>query len=180
MGTLTSHTTPDSMTEVAKLLQRELHRLSLQDHAIRRRVRNLRRVLRGLHKWVGRAAGYELDAELHGNSNGQRRVEPDPGQPATVLKCSIGNDVQLPDIADHSLSELRRACRIALMEADQACSAEEIYTRILRRRAFSFNNLDHAVIAIVQALNVMTKDGETCCVEIDSRPCWKRTVKEAS
>jgi hypothetical protein len=178
MGTLASDTTPDSMVEVAKLLQTELHRLSEHDCAIRRRIRSLHRVLHELQEGVGRPVAGDLHAELRRSAARQSPMERGANDRVTAGERDLRTRPELHGKASRSHCRLRRACRIALMEVDEAASAEEIYSRIVRRGSFSFKNLAYAVVAIVRTLNVMARDGESC--SSDNAPCsrWKRTTRE--
>lgn len=57
-------------------------------------------------------------------------------------------------------TELRRACRIALMESDRPQCCEQILQRIRRRESVCVDGFDDPVIAIAQELSEMLTDGE--------------------
>jgi hypothetical protein len=64
-----------------------------------------------------------------------------------------------PEVAEAS-TELRRACRIALMESDRPQGCEQILRRIRRRGSICIEGFDDPVIAIAQELGKMLRDGE--------------------
>ncbi|HVR26272.1 MAG TPA: hypothetical protein VMU26_23465 [Candidatus Polarisedimenticolia bacterium] len=80
--------------------------------------------------------------------------------------------------ASISDERLRRACRIAVMETDEAASAEDIRSRILRRESFSFKNLEYAAVAIARTLDMMAEEGEVFSLDNDPHRRWKRTSSE--
>jgi hypothetical protein len=178
MGTLTTDPARDSMVEVANLLHRELYRLAEHDCAIRGRIRSLHRVLHGLQEGVGQLITGDLHAEVRRSALRQSPTEPGASESVAVGGSDLRTGQEAHGQASRSHCRLRRACRIALMEVDEAASAEEIYSRIVRRGAFSFNNLEYAIVAIVRTLNVMAKDGETCSAEHGPCSRWKRTTRE--
>lgn len=58
-------------------------------------------------------------------------------------------------------NELKRACRIALMEAGGVATSHEIYSHIVHRDSFSFTSLkEKPISAIVRTLNFMVEAGE--------------------
>lgn len=58
------------------------------------------------------------------------------------------------------LTALRRACRIALMETQNAECAEQILQRINRRQSVSFSNGEDPIRAVGEELQRMAKDDE--------------------
>jgi hypothetical protein len=64
-----------------------------------------------------------------------------------------------PEVAEES-TELRRACRIALMESDKPQGCEQILRRIRRRESVCIEGFADPVIAIAQELGEMLTDGE--------------------
>ena len=65
-------------------------------------------------------------------------------------------------------AELERACRIALMEADQPASVEVIYERILQRRSLVLLSYKRPFRAITAAMIGLVKRGE---VTSQAREC---------
>jgi hypothetical protein len=64
-----------------------------------------------------------------------------------------------PEPAEGS-TDLRRACRIALMESDRPQGCEQILRRIRRRGSVCVEGFDDPVIAIARVLGEMLTDGE--------------------
>lgn len=71
-------------------------------------------------------------------------------------------------------SDLRRACRIALMETSHAISDEEIYRRVVRRGSFCFTDPESAARAILHELSVMREIGEIRIVPGPFKRLWQR------
>jgi hypothetical protein len=70
-------------------------------------------------------------------------------------------------------SKLGRACRIALMETNEAVSVETIYDRIARRGSFTFVDYKHPFRAIVLAMSAMVRDGEASLLNEEGRRRWR-------
>jgi hypothetical protein len=149
----------ESLSEVTKLVQTELQGLLERRIAIRRRTRSLQQVLRGLQQGVGGDSLYDLSTEV----------------PLAKTPCAserqAGRNVVRPrrPPSNDACVSLRRACRIALLEAGGEASPQQIYSYIARRGSFSFANLEYAGGTIVQMLHIMAKDGETRT--LDGAPC---------
>lgn len=73
-----------------------------------------------------------------------------------------------------SSPNLRRACRIALMETLTPVFDEEIYTRIARRGSFRFLTARSALHDIAHELNAMAENGEVRIVPHPSKRLWQR------
>jgi hypothetical protein len=87
--------------------------------------------------------GFERDSDTAATSSIATK-EPTTGAPA-VIEVS---------------SELRRACRIALMESDRPQCCEQILQRIRRRESVCIKGFHDPMIAIAQELRKMLADGE--------------------
>jgi hypothetical protein len=70
-------------------------------------------------------------------------------------------------------SELERACRIALMEANQPASVEAIYARIERRGSITFAGYKRPFRAITLAMNALTKQGEASLLQESGSRRWR-------
>ena len=68
-------------------------------------------------------------------------------------------------------TELRRACRIALMESDRAQDCEQILQRIHRRESLCIEGFRDPQIAIAQELRNMLADGEV--IQKDDTQLWQ-------
>jgi hypothetical protein len=142
----------ESVAQLTKLLQSELFDLSQQDEALRKLARSLNLLLRTLSK--------ETSGEISGTRVGD----------------SLTPVVRTPEWSRRKITNrMRRACRIALMETDEAATVDEIYLRIAQRGSFHFDNVYQAAATIRQTLNLMTEQGEALVVGTNPRPRWKRT-----
>ena len=70
-------------------------------------------------------------------------------------------------------SELERACRIALMEANQPASVEAIYDRIERRGSITFAGYKRPFRAIALAMNALVKQGEASLLQESGSRRWR-------
>jgi hypothetical protein len=64
------------------------------------------------------------------------------------------------------------------MEADEAASAEDVRSRILRRGSFPFKNLEYAAVAIARTLDTMVEAGEVFSLDNGPDRRWKRISSE--
>jgi hypothetical protein len=99
----------------------------------------------------------------------------------TLLPESIPSPVRISDRSARKIAaneRMRRACRIALMETEEAATVSEIYSRIAHRESFHFDNIYRAESALRQTLNLMTEQGEILVVDTNPCPRWKRTDHE--
>jgi hypothetical protein len=71
-------------------------------------------------------------------------------------------------------TELERACRIALVEADEPASVEAIYERIVRRGSVTFFGYKRPFRAIALAMSNLTKKGEVILVAEKGRASVSR------
>jgi hypothetical protein len=171
MGHLSNELAAGSAVELTALLQNELSRLSMEDLAITQVIRSFNLLLQELKRAASGKLPRHLDAEW--------RFSNDAGQPIRQAgKDEIATKHGRPRAAGLWDQGLRRACRIALMEADEPASAEEIYSRILRRESFTFNSSDGAIAAIARALEAMASDGETSILTDGLPHRWKRATTE--
>jgi hypothetical protein len=151
------------------LAQAELRNLSKRQSTIRRRVNSLSQVLADLQNDVRTSPSGDVSADA----------------PATQRRCSqgrSGGSVQvLPDTRGSATDpnyKLRRACRVALLELEEPGTAEDIYSRVMRRGAFHFVKPGSGIASVIRALDTMTRDGEVCLVDGGSCHRWVRMVRE--
>jgi hypothetical protein len=170
MGTLPSESAPSSVVALTKLLRSELGRLSKQDEALRQLRRSFQLLLHELQEG-GRQATKDLSAEPPRSARRQPVKE-------VVNENDCMTRTGICGKASISGERLRRACRIAVMETDEAASAEDIRSRILRRGSFPFKNLEYAAVAIAQTLDMMAKEGEVFSLDGGPHRRWKRTGSE--
>jgi hypothetical protein len=135
------------LAETVRRVNARAHDLLTRQAEINRRIRCLRKVMRGLR-------------DLSAPSSGCGAMDT-PARAALAL--SAGHD---------SSGALRRACRIALMEGAGAASLQEIRSRITRRGSFADFGFTDATL--IQTLRAMTGIGEVDCLEMGSLSCWQR------
>jgi len=70
--------------------------------------------------------------------------------------------------------ELRRACRIAMLESQEGLTKDEVLARIVRRGSYQFANVASANNAIRRELNALVEEGELDCEACDVGWKWKR------
>jgi hypothetical protein len=85
-----------------------------------------------------------------------------------------GDEHWVPSQDAFGVQNLRRACRIALMEAGRPASAADILKRIRKRGSYSFSVAIDAMQAIVRELNFMAAHGEVCCHDGQGNRLWQR------
>jgi hypothetical protein len=83
-------------------------------------------------------------------------------------------DLERVDLGCSPNSELRRACRIALLEASDAASEQEICRRIVRRGSYRFVNMGTATLSIVEELDALVDLGEVQRFDSPEGRLWQR------
>jgi hypothetical protein len=125
-------------------LQKELSVLAQEDAALAEMIRGFEKLLKKLTRI---STSLPADSRIQQKAFVQQSIK--ASNPATE--------------ALHSLSPLRtlhRACRIALMETAEPVTAHEIYSRIVRRGSFAFDQSENAIAEIDRVLSLMRKTGE--------------------
>lgn len=125
-----------SVSQVVQLFDLEVRELLLRRQDVTERLRSLHAAVSALQKFAGHSPANTIE--------GQNR-------PGPMLESADSSDSTNID-----RTKLRRACRIALLEADEPLSEQDIYTRIVRRESFSFVNTDLARPAILRELIAMS------------------------
>jgi hypothetical protein len=144
-------------------LQTELHTLMTHNNEIRRRIHDIRRVVRGLQQIATSPPLDHLPATPHSSCAAQVEYHlPRPDASASTRPPK------------RAITSLQRACRIALMETEAAASLDEIYARILQRGSFPFVRQERAKSILLRVLRVMAQDGEVRLLR--GAPCcrWER------
>jgi hypothetical protein len=153
-----------SVSGLVTQLQTELHSLVTHNKELRRRSRSIHRLMRSLQEMASTPAFDSLCATPH----------PSPAD-RTIAGWSNRRRASSPRRRSKQVSvSLRRACRIALMEAETAASLEEIYSRIVRRGSFSFVNIEGASPVLVRELCLMAQDGEVRLLKYGPCSRWER------
>jgi hypothetical protein len=149
---------PASVSAVVEMVQGELDTLLQRREEIRERIQNLHQVIHGLKRIGGAPAASDTAVDDHATGEWQ-----------SLARVN----------ASHSHPALRRACRIALLEGQEAASVTEIYSRIVRRGSFPFDSVRLAHPLLARTLNIMTEEGEITCFK-GVTPCrWQRIYPSA-
>ena len=138
----------------------ELRELQARLLPLTQRIRMLKRALEALH-----------DLQSASAVHSQRTCSGCPDQ------NSLSPDYH--EVAFQDDPALRRACRIALLEACDGLSEDEIFIRIIRRESYSFSDQYSARTAIANELNAMSVACEAERVKCSSGAKWRR-VEPAS
>jgi len=163
----------ESASEVLGAVVHELRALCASYNRVAKRIRVLRGAMHALR---------ELDAQSFYNCSEQVAVRMALGGrspvPSTIL---ISEDEVCRKSAIHKRSihnnqnpDLRRACRIALLETANAVSESELLARIDRRGSFCFADPDSALLAIDRELTAMAEHGEVRAINNSSQRLWQR------
>jgi hypothetical protein len=124
----------------------------------------------------------ELDAQSFCDRSAQVAVEMASSGGSSEPNTTLASEeavCRLPVIQKRSSHnnqnpDLRRACRIALLETANAVSDSELLARITRRGSFCFADTDSALLAIDQELTAMAEQGEILAINSSSQRLWQR------
>lgn len=179
---LASTSTESAVAETVRRVNAQALALLTRRVEINRRIRSLHRVVHGLRNLATGAASDTCKSTLAAPDRAvwtpnaeQVKEEAEARDNNSSGKHTIGRIRSLlPSQPKHELAVLSRACRIALMEAENPASLDEIRTRIDRRGSFAFPDLESSSAAMTQTLNVMADSGEVRCVTSGAQPLWQR------
>jgi hypothetical protein len=150
-----SHWNDSSVNELMKRMHAKLQALLRRRAEVKRDIRNLNKTIRGLSECIGRT-GLGMR-----HSRSQIRSSTDvEAVPDTTKTTQSSSSIQLEgvDSSNRAEFELRRACRIALMESQETASLEEVYSRIVRRESFSFAGVEYPLVAIARIVNILAEE----------------------
>ena len=163
----------ESASEVLGAVIQELRALRARYHRVARRIRVLRGAMHALR---------ELEAQSFSDRSEQSEVKTASGgrssEPSTILTpeddvCRM-SVIQKRSVHNNQNPDLRRACRIALLETANAVSDGELLARITRRGSFSFADAKSALFAIDQELTALAEQGEVRAINSSSQRLWQR------
>jgi hypothetical protein len=160
--------TQASVSEVVRAVVRELRELRTRYREVNTRIRHLRITVDTLQ---------QLDGNVSSVSSDREQLSPALNDCPTASDPFAGDFA--PDLSSHMATDkenrgLRRACRIALLETNDAISDAEIYARIVRRGSYSFPCADSAARAIAEELHAMLVLGELRRVGNLATQAWQR------
>lgn len=170
----TSSTSGESAVfETVRRVNAEALCLLMRRSEINRRIRRLHRLMHGLR---------HLATKNESSGDNGATQESAANQPARKKSCCGSGPREQTAIERQPLSaagfsnplgQLRRACRIALMEAGGSASLDEIRSRIVRRGSFSFSDSGLSESAIIQALDLMATNADVRGLEIGPQSVWQ-------
>jgi hypothetical protein len=73
-------------------------------------------------------------------------------------------------------AQIKRACRIALMEANGLASLHEVYERIKRRGSCDFTGCTRPLVLLKDALTELESEGEAQVTNKGGIVSWRRTL----
>jgi len=178
-----SGVTEGAVFETVRRVNAEALSLLTRRSEINRRIRHIHRLMHGLRNLAGNTL-------LSGNSGSltvqeTRVIHPCTKQLANQPACrasttrrgELSQSRRLStDGPNHLFGRLRRACRIALMEAGGAASLDEIRSRIVRRGSFSFPDSAPSDSVITQTLDSMAVSAEVRRLQSGARLVWQRIM----
>jgi len=165
----------NSVSEVLKIASTELRELRAHYRTVTQRIRKLRIVVDALRELGGHSVAFEMESKKPSSEHALDRRS----SVTTVPEEKFRQENKTPRKIRRPSPDLRRACRIALLEKFESVSIEEVYQRIVRRGSFAFANADRAMPAIVEELNALANDGELRRIEAASGMSWQRNVPTA-
>ncbi|HZR55546.1 MAG TPA: hypothetical protein VFA74_01630 [Terriglobales bacterium] len=101
--------------------------------------------------------------------------------PEGLALNGIGDNDGLPDISEKnetpvSSFQLKRACRIALMESEGPVSTSELYKRILRRDSCDLSGYANPVAILTATLTSLALQGEAQLIRYGNSSYWQRIL----
>ncbi len=179
---LSSTFTESSVAETVRKVNAQALALLTRRVEINRRIRSLHRVVHGLRDLATNAPSETCTATLTAPERATWALNAEPPQSErenhdcdSSREHTVGRTRSpLPAQSKHELAALSRACRIALMEAGNPASLDEIRSRIDRRGSFAFSHSESANATMTRTLNIMRDSGEVQCVINGSQSLWQR------
>lgn len=159
-----------------------LKRISAQALTLRSRRSEINRRIRDLHQLLHSLGDHSTKPErfMSPGSGTGRRSREQPSNSRLRDKGSLPGCMTLhrpsrpSRPSKHVLARLRRACRIALLEAGGVASLDEIRVLIARRGSFAFDEPGSSGSALLQTLHSMRVSGEVHCLENHPPSVWER------
>jgi hypothetical protein len=127
------------------------------------------KTVRSMSAWVG--ARWRSGGQTSGGQTINSALCDKGPQPGCTM---LPRPPRPSSLAKHELARLRRACRIALLEAGGGASLDEIRILIVRRGSFAFMESGPSDSVILQTLIRMRARGEVRCLENDPQKVWER------
>jgi hypothetical protein len=163
----------ESASEVLGAVIHELRELRASYNRVAKRIRVLRGAMHALQELDTRpSCDRSEQVEVKLSSRGK------PSEAGAILssKATVRciSAIQKRRIHNNTNPDLRRACRIALLETANAVSDGDLLARITRRGSFCFADTDLALLAIDRELTAMAEQGEVQAINTSSQRLWQR------
>jgi hypothetical protein len=179
---LSSTSTESAVAETVRRVNAQALALLTRRVEINRRIRSLHRVVHGLRDLATNAACDPRSARsatperATWRSHSEQPKENSEKRDSNAAREPTSGRIKslLPSQSKHELAVLSRACRIALMEAGNPASLDEIRSRIDRRGSFAFPDPDSVTATMTRTLHVMADSGEVHCVMGGPQSLWQR------
>lgn len=163
----------ESASEVLGAVIHELRELRASYNRVAKRIRVLRGAMHALQELDAQSLCDRTERVEVKTASSGRSVEPSSILISEDTVCRM-SATQKRRIHNHQNPDLRRACRIALLETANAVSEGELLARINRRGSFCFADTDLALRAISQELTAMAEQGEVQAINSSSQRLWQR------
>jgi hypothetical protein len=166
----------NALSELLKIASAELRDLHAHYDTITRRIRTLRAAVDALRKLESRSLATESPVpEPSPSRQSGERFAATGLQPQSADTPPVASGA---DVARRRNLDLRRACRIALLETAGAASCQEVHRRIVRRGSFCFPNADTATSLIMEELNALAELGEVRRCGSRDGQSWQRILPQ--
>jgi hypothetical protein len=163
---------PDDLSGATVEMIREMvKRAEAKLSSLQSRRTQIRRRLQALHHLSRIVAGIaipsidDLDFEAHHSAKQQALTK---GETQSLI-----DEPSRYALGQAKSSPLRRACRIALMESDEAESYTQILQRITRRESVSFKDHRNPLQEVTAELNRMVADCEAITFGVGNAQRWQ-------
>lgn len=161
--------------QLVKRAERKLVGLHANRSQLRKRIRALHYLLKTFDTVISPSEPHDpglhpATQESECNQDDSAGFEMGSGTPVTSLAGSIETATGVHAPTGGS-TELKRACRIALMESDRPQGCEQILQRIRRRGSVCIEGIDDPKAAITQELRKMVAAGEV--VQKEDSQFWQ-------
>jgi hypothetical protein len=163
----------------------ELRALKLLEAELSERIATIRRTVSGLADIFNLAGDDALKEDLLLEFPTQHQAHHGVKVCRNLLKTRSANVFTIHEIEKHfadnhsALLDLRRACRIALLESFEMMSGKEVYSRIVRRGSFLFTKSESANSAVVRELNCLVREGAAHSLKNGNECSWALLRDEA-
>jgi hypothetical protein len=161
----------DSVTYLVSQTKRKLAELQARRAQLRQRIQTLAKMIENLTvvSEPGPTAASAAIGKGEKPFTQQRR--------SAAPRAPFANVIEMANTQSPANTNLRRACRIALMETEVPESCSQVCQRISKRGSFSFGPHEDSLSMVAQELNEMADEGELVCFDtpLEKQFSYKRT-----